>query len=72
MNLGMVYTCNMKISGKYERREERECTLHHCPKSWESCDCTRPFQELQRHLVDSGVQHQKSRGNYCSKLKKES
>ena len=43
MNLWMVYTCNMKSSGKYERWEEGECTLHRWPKSWEICGCTRPF-----------------------------
>ena len=29
----MVYTCNMKNSGKYEKWEEGECVLHHCAKS---------------------------------------
>ena len=43
MNLWMVYTCNMKSSGKYERWEEGECTLHRWPKSWEICGFTRPF-----------------------------
>ena len=33
MNLSMVYTCNMKSSGKYERWEEGECTLYGWPKS---------------------------------------
>ena len=35
MNLRMIYTCNIKSSGKYERWEENECTLHRWPKSWE-------------------------------------
>ena len=26
----------MKSSGKYKRWEEGECTLHRCPKSWET------------------------------------
>ena len=44
MNLWwMVYVCNMKSSGKYERSEEGECTLHCWPKSWEICGCTRPY-----------------------------
>ena len=30
-------TCSMKSSGKYERWEEGECTLHRWPKSWEIC-----------------------------------
>ena len=30
---GLYYTCNMKRSGKYKRREEDECTKHRCPKS---------------------------------------
>ena len=28
-------TDNMKSSGKYEKWEEGECTLHRWPKSWE-------------------------------------
>ena len=52
-------TCYMKSSRKYERWEEGECTLHRWPKSWEICGGTRPFQEFQSHLVDSGVQHWK-------------
>ena len=31
----LYYTCNMKSSGKYKRREKSECTLHRCAKSWE-------------------------------------
>ena len=29
MNLSVVYTCNMKSSGKYERWEEGDCALNH-------------------------------------------
>ena len=36
MNLWMVYTCNMKSSGKYKRWGEGECTLHRWPKSWDN------------------------------------
>ena len=36
-------TCNMKSSGKYERWEEGECTLHRWPKSWEISGCARTF-----------------------------
>ena len=44
MNLWwMVYVCNMKSSGKYERSEEGECSLHCWPKWWEICGCTRPY-----------------------------
>ena len=43
MNLSVVYTCNMKSSGKYERWEEGDCALNHWPKLWEICGCTRPF-----------------------------
>ena len=43
MNLWMAYTCNMKSSGKYERWEEGECTLHRWPKSWKICGCARTF-----------------------------
>ena len=32
MNLWNVCTCNKKSSGKYERWEEGEYTLHHWPK----------------------------------------
>ena len=40
MNLWMVYTCNMKRSGKYNRLEEGEYTSHRWPKLWEICRCT--------------------------------
>ena len=43
INLWRVYTWNMKSSGKYERREEGECTLHRWSRSWEICGCTSPF-----------------------------
>ena len=42
-NLWLVYTCNMKSSGKYKGWKEGECTLHRWPKSREICGCTRPF-----------------------------
>ena len=41
MNLWMVYTCNMKSSGKYKRWEEGEWTLHRWTKSWEVSGCIR-------------------------------
>ena len=70
MNLWMVYICNMKSSGKYERWEKGECNLHRWPKSWKICGCSGSFWEFQRHLVDR--EGQKEKGNYCTKLKKES
>ena len=35
--------CNMKSSGKYERWEEGECTLHRWLKLWEICGGARQF-----------------------------
>ena len=40
-------TCNMKSSGKYERWEEGECTLHRWPKSWEICGFTDHFRNFK-------------------------
>ena len=56
MNLWMVYICDIKSYGKYntKRWEEGECTLYYWPKSSEICECSRPFQEFERHLVDGG------------------
>ena len=39
----MIYTCNMKSSGKYKKWEEGECALHPWPKPKEISGCTRPF-----------------------------
>ena len=46
----------MKSSGKYnmKRWEEGECTLHCWPNLSEICDCSIPFYEIQKHLVDGG------------------
>ena len=43
MNGLAITTCNIKSYGKYERWDEGEWTLHRWPKSWEICDCARPF-----------------------------
>ena len=43
MNSWMVYTCNIKSSGKDERWKEGEYTLYRWPKSWVVCGCIRPF-----------------------------
>ena len=42
MNLWMVYTCNLKSSGKYKRLKEGECNQCGC----EICGFTRPFKEI--------------------------
>ena len=53
----------LKRSGKYARWVEGECTSHRWPKSRGICGFSRSFQEFQRHLVGSGVQHRKWGGN---------
>ena len=46
MNLWMIYTYNLKSSGKYKRWEDGECTLHHWPISVVWLDYFRNFKGI--------------------------
>ena len=40
---GLTYNKWKALEGSYKKWKEDECTLHRWTKSWEICDCTRPF-----------------------------
>ena len=51
--LWMVYTCNVKALEEVAKLGNNECTLHRWPRSPEMNDCTRSYQYILSHLVDS-------------------
>ena len=79
MNLRMIYTCNMKSSGKYERRKEGECTLlcivnRNHEISVVILDHFWNFKGIQL-IVEQNIENEEiiliqGKENFCAKLKK--